>query len=79
MPHQTVSEARRANVQSTSVLLAQLTENLPQSLAINLTQNQRKAQQEKLKGNSFCERNFGANSVGIFLLMNNINFIHKAI
>uniref|UniRef100_A0A915PCT4 TFIIS N-terminal domain-containing protein n=1 Tax=Setaria digitata TaxID=48799 RepID=A0A915PCT4_9BILA len=39
-PHQSLLAARRADVKSTSELVAQLTENLPGYLAINMTQGQ---------------------------------------
>ncbi|CAG9532746.1 unnamed protein product [Cercopithifilaria johnstoni] len=39
-PHQSLLAARRADVKSTSELVAQLTENLPGYLAINISQNQ---------------------------------------
>lgn len=38
-PHQSLLAARRADVKSTSELVAQLTENLPGYLAINISQN----------------------------------------
>lgn len=38
-PHQSLLAAQRADVKSTSELVAQLTENLPGYLAINISQN----------------------------------------
>ncbi|KAM3719345.1 Mediator of RNA polymerase II transcription subunit [Dirofilaria immitis] len=40
IPHQSLLAARRADVKSTSELVAQLTENLPGYLAINISQSQ---------------------------------------
>ncbi|KAL3994746.1 TFIIS helical bundle-like domain family protein [Acanthocheilonema viteae] len=56
IPHQSLLAARRADVKSTSELVAQLTENLPGYLAINISQNRNPIRNE-------CNDNEGQASV----------------
>ncbi|MFH4975363.1 hypothetical protein AB6A40_002072 [Gnathostoma spinigerum] len=62
--HHSVVAARRANVQSTSELVAELSENLPQYLAIDLSEHEEKVKREqrRLTTEAASSQNEQANS-----------------